>query len=90
MSYDTSGFQFLSKTILPHTVEIRFINNIAIHKVFCFDNKVQYANSQHPEEPMSNGEIPTEAEAISHSSLEEQINSNHQPIQDWLDSLNIW
>jgi hypothetical protein len=52
-----------------------------------FEDIIQYIKGQRASELKTNGEVPTTEELELHDERKEEYNGNHQPIQDWIDSL---
>jgi hypothetical protein len=57
------------------------------YKVRTFDGIIQYIKGQRDGELKTNDEVPTEEESALHDDRKEIYNGNHQPIQDWIDTL---
>lgn len=58
-----------------------------LYDVHTLDGQVQFIKGQRGNELKTNGETPTQEELELHDERKEIYNNNHQPIQDWVNSL---
>jgi hypothetical protein len=89
MSYTTTDFIYIRTEEYPEesTKEVFFEYMNFVYFVRCFENIIQYVGGQRHSEPLTNGDIPTYEQGIEHDNRRELYNGDHQPLQDWIDTL---
>lgn len=89
MDYPTSGFTYIETIHYPDGLhkDVVYVWEMFTYSARCFQDIIQFINGQRPEEPLTNGLIPTEEQVAEHNLREEWYNQNHQPLQTWIDNL---
>jgi hypothetical protein len=89
MSYTTNDFIYIKTEEYPEesTKEVFFEYMNFVYFVRCFENIIQYIGGQRHSEPLTNGDIPTYEQNLEHDLRRELYNGDHQPLQDWIDTL---
>ena len=89
MSYTTNDFIYIRTEEYPEesTKIITFEYMNFLYYIRCFENIIQYIGGQRHSEPLTNGDIPTYEQGLEHDLRRELYNGDHQPLQDWIDTL---
>jgi hypothetical protein len=89
MSYTTNDFIYIKTEEYPEesTKEVFFEYMNFVYFARCFENIIQYIGGQRHSEPLTNGEMPTYEQGLEHDLRRELYSGDHQPLQDWIDTL---
>lgn len=95
-NYETSGFTYVQTIdysqnynelgLDPNTKDVVFEYMNFSYSARCFENIIQFVKGQRPEQPLTNGDTPTQEQLDEHDLRRELYNGNPQPLQQWIDS----
>jgi hypothetical protein len=93
-TYETTGFtliqvidysdNYLELGYEPNTKDVVYEYMDFVYSARCFQDIIQFIAGQRHDQPLTNGELPTQEQSQEHDQRRELYNGNHEPLQLWI------